>query len=59
MDTNNLTEGTLNRLRRIQKLKNYSEKDALEFSISIGWLAAEKQAAVAKIMKKVKDTSND
>lgn len=40
--------GTLNRLKRIQELRNCSPREALEFAISTGWLVAEKKADQAK-----------
>lgn len=58
MDTDNLSQGTLNRLKRIQEIKGYDEKNALEFAISCGWLSAEKQAYIAKAMKEDRKRGN-
>lgn len=45
MDVTGLSLGSRKRLQRIMKLRNCNIKEALDFSISTGWLAAERLAA--------------
>jgi hypothetical protein len=40
-----LSKGVEDRLKRIQELKKYSEKNAIEYAISVAWLVTEKDAA--------------
>lgn len=48
-----ISGGSFNRLKRIQELKKYTEKEALEFAITCGWLAAEKQAYIKNRMNEI------
>lgn len=49
----NLSPGSMNRLKRIQDLKNFeTPEDALDFCISLGWLAAEKQEIIRTANRK-------
>lgn len=46
MDLTSLSPGTLARLERIKKLRNYAtDERALEYCISTAWLIAEKNAS--------------
>ncbi len=58
MDTARLSKGTRDRLKRIEELKKYTTEQALEFAISIGWLAAEKQAKELKLKELAKEINN-
>jgi len=49
-----LSDGSLDRLKRIQELRKCDEIQALEFAISVGWLAAEKRANGVALNKTLK-----
>jgi len=49
-----LSHGSLSRLKRIQELRKCDEIQALEFAISVGWLAAEKRANGVALNKTLK-----
>lgn len=51
--------GSKRRLERVKELKSYTDIEALEFCISIGWLAAEKQAKERKLRTIVKADLKD
>lgn len=44
IDLSPLSSGAQNRLKRIMELRNCDKNAALEFALSVGWLAAEKRS---------------
>jgi hypothetical protein len=50
-----VSPGSIPRLRRIQKLKGYTEQQALDFCISLGWLTAEKQSKTTNTRKIIEE----
>lgn len=49
MDLTGLTEATIKRLERIKELKKCDDITAIQYSITVGWLTAEKQEQKKRI----------
>jgi hypothetical protein len=44
MDLTGLSEGGIDRLRRIMQLRKCNMEEAIEFALVVGWAASEKKA---------------
>lgn len=49
MDLTGLTSATIERLERIKELKKCDEITAIQYSIAVGWLSAERQVQKRKL----------
>lgn len=51
MDLSGITEGSKKRLARIKELKNFDDTEAINYAISVAWLAAEHRSNTNKALR--------